>query len=84
MTRPQEIRHEVLLQLYGSQVIPISIEHIKRVCKRAGFDYGETELRDALFFLRGQGFAEYIVDEATGEQRYRITSQGTLHYENHE
>lgn len=84
MTRAQEIRHEVLLQLYGSQVIAISIEHIRRVCKRAGFDYSETELRDALFFLRGQGFAEYIVDEATGEQRYRITSKGTLHFENHE
>jgi DNA-binding transcriptional regulator PaaX len=84
MTRAQEIRHEVLLQLYGSQVIAISIEHIKRVCKRAGFDYSETELRDALFFLRGQGFAEYVVDEGTGEQRYRITSKGTLHYENHE
>lgn len=84
MTRAQEIRHEVLLQLYGSQVIPISIEHIKRVCRRAGFDYSETELRDALFFLRGQGLAEYVVDEATGEQRYRITSKGTLHYENQE
>lgn len=84
MTRAQEIRHEVLLQLYGSQVIPISIEHIKRVCNRAGFDYRDTEIRDAIFFLRGQGFCEYVTDEATGEQRYRITSKGTLHYENHE
>lgn len=84
MTRAQEIRHEVLLQLYGSQSIAISIEHIKRVCKRAGFDYGETELRDAIYFLRGQGLCEYVTDDATGEQRYRITSKGTLHYENHE
>jgi hypothetical protein len=84
MTRAQEIRHEVLLQLYGSQSIAISILHIKKVAKRGGFDYGETELRDAIYFLRGQGFCEYVTDEATGEQRYRITSKGTLHYENHE
>ena len=82
MTRPQEIRHEVLLQLYGSQSIPISTEHIRRVCKRAGFDYSEPELRDALFFLKGQGFAEAVADPATGEQKHRITSAGTLHYEN--
>lgn len=82
MTRAQEIRHEVLLQLYGSQAIPISVEHIKRVCKRAGFDYLETELRDALFFLKGQNFAEVIADPATGEIRHRITSAGTLHFEN--
>lgn len=84
MTRAQEIRHEVLLQLYGSQVIAIGILHIKKVAKRGGFDYSETEIRDAVFFLRGQGFCEYVTDEATGEQRYRITSKGTLHFENHE
>ena len=82
MTRTQEIRHEVLLQLYGSQIIPLSIEHIRRVCKRAGFDYSETELRDALFFLKGQGLCEVVADPATGEQRHRITSAGTLRYEN--
>lgn len=82
MTRAQEIRHEVLLQLYGSQAIAISIEHIRRVCKRAGFDYGETELRDALYFLTGQGFAEKNTDQGTGEVRYRITSKGTLEFEN--
>lgn len=83
MTRAQEIRHEVLLQLYGSGSIPISIEHIRRVCKRAGFDYSETELRDALHFHKGQGFAEQLTDSGTGEVRYRITSAGILQYENH-
>lgn len=82
MTRAQEIRHEVLLQLYGSGRIPISVEHIRRVCKRAGFDYSDTELRDALFFLKGQGFAEALTDAATGEVRHRITSTGILQFEN--
>lgn len=84
MTRAQEIRHEVLLQLYGSQSIPVSKAHIRKVAKRGGFDYTETEIGDAVFFLNGQGFAEALRDEATGETKYRITSRGTLHYEANE
>lgn len=82
MTRAQEIRHEVLLQLYGSQSIPISKAHIRKVAKRGGFDYSETEVGDALFFLLGQGLAAKVQDEATGEIKYHITSHGTLQYEN--
>lgn len=84
MTRAQEIRHEVLLQLYGSQSIPISKAHIRKVAKRGGFDYSDTEIGDALFFLHGQGMAQPIQDPATGETKYRITSLGTMHYENTE
>ncbi len=84
MTRAQEIRHECLLQLYGSKEIPLSAPHIRKVCKRQGFDYSETEIRDALYFLTGQGFAERLPSEATGEVRHRITSRGMLQYESSE
>jgi hypothetical protein len=84
MTRPQEIRHECLLQLYGSQSIAISPAHIARVAKRSGFDYSQQEVRDALFFLRGQGLAEQTTDAASGEVRYRITAAGILAFENQE
>ena len=82
MTRAQEIRHECLLQLYGAQQIPIAPAHVRKVAKRQGFDYTETEIGDALYFLKGQGFAERLTDAATGELRYRITSAGTLQFEN--
>ena len=36
MTRTQEIRHECLLQLYGSKEIAISTELIRKVAKREG------------------------------------------------
>jgi len=81
MTRPQEIRHECLLQLYGSKEIPISASLIRKVSRRQGFAYSDGEIRDALFFLRGQGLCESVTDPATGEIRHRITSAGMLHYE---
>ncbi len=84
MTRPQEIRPECLLQLYGSKEIPLSNDHIRKVARRQGFDYSDVEIRDALFFLRSQGFCETIRDPATGENRHRITSAGMLHYEERE
>jgi hypothetical protein len=82
MERKQEIRHECLLQLYGSGSVAISGGHIRKVAKRGGFDYSEVEVRDALHFLVGQKFAEEIPDAGTGQLRYRITSAGMLHWEN--
>lgn len=84
LTRQQEIRHECLLQLYGSQRIAISPAHIRRVAQRGGFDYTETEVKDALFFLHGQGFCTKLTDPALGEIKYQITSAGSLHWEQRE
>jgi len=84
MKQDQQIRHECLLQLYGAKEIPISAEHIRKIARREGFDYSDQEIRDALFFLRGQGFCELITDAATGQQRHRITSAGMLHWEQRE
>jgi hypothetical protein len=81
MTRDQEIRHECLLQLYGSKELPLTPDHIRKVARRQGFDYFETEIKSNLFFLTGQKFAEQLQDPATGVIKYRITSAGMLHYE---
>lgn len=81
MTRSQEIRHETLLQLHGSGRIPIAPAHIVKIARREGFDYTEAEVRDALFFLHGQGLAAKLTDPSTGETRYQITSPGILHFE---
>jgi hypothetical protein len=81
MTRPQEIRYECLLQLYGSKEIPLSAAHVARVARRQGFNFSEAEIREALFFLKGQQLCEDLVDAATGEVRHRITSQGMLQWE---
>ena len=81
MTIAQEIRHETLLQLYGSGSIPISVTHIQRSAKRAGFAYAAADIETALHFLVGQKLAEEVADPGTGEKRWRITSTGMIHHE---
>jgi hypothetical protein len=81
MNRQQEIRHECLFQLYGSQRIPLSAAHIRKVAMADLRDYTSSEVLDALFFLHGQGFCTKLSDPATGVVRYQITSAGSLHWE---
>lgn len=81
MERKQEIRHEALLQLYGSGAIAISATHVRKVAKRGGVDYADGEIRDALHFLTSQEHAVQIQDQGTGEVRYQITSKGMMHWE---
>ncbi len=82
MTEVQQLRKECLLQLYGSGEIAIGAKHVYRAAQRAGIATNETAVGNALFFLRSQGFAEVVVDQASGESRYRITSAGMIEHEN--
>ena len=81
MTRNQEIRKEVLLQLYGMRPLPLSPYAIARRARRAQFDFSEAEIRAECEFLAGQGLAEVIQDPASGETKYVITSRGVLEQE---
>jgi len=81
MTRNQEIRKEVLLQLYGMRPLPLSPFSIARRARRAQFDFTEKEIKAECEFLRGQGLAEAIEDPASGEAKYAITSRGVLEQE---
>lgn len=84
MTREEEIRHECMLQLYGSRPLGISIAHIVKQAQRGGYDYSEREIKTAITFLLDQLFAVEQRDAATGEIRFRITAKGQLHWENRE
>jgi hypothetical protein len=82
MTRNQQIRDEVLLQLYGAgQRIGLSADHMARTAKRNGDDFTADEITEAGLFLVGNGFAEQVRREVTGEVRFRITSAGVNEYE---
>lgn len=72
------------MQLYGAGTIGATAAHVVRVARRNGFNYNETEIRNALYFLEGQGLVSHDTDAATGETRYRITSRGMIEYENRE
>src|SRR5262249_10187963 len=79
MKREHQIRHECFLHLYGSKEPPTPVDHTKKAARREGFDYSRLEIREALFFLRGQGLCELAPDYGTGERRHRITSAGMIY-----
>jgi hypothetical protein len=81
MKREYMIRKEVLLQLYGSGPIPISIPLIHKIAHWAGFDFSELEITKQVHFLKGQGFCAETADPGTGEVRFSITSAGMLQHE---
>lgn len=83
MTRAQLIRKECLLQLYAvtNKEFGITATAIRKQCRHEALDYSETEIRDALYFLKGQGFVETTRDETSGEARHRITSKGIMEFE---
>ncbi len=81
MTRNQEIRKEVLLQLYGLRPLPLSPFAIARRASRAQYDFTEREIKAECEFLTGQGLAGSVDDPASGETRYVITSRGVLEQE---
>lgn len=78
MKHVQEIRDELIFQLYGAgQSIALQLQTIQRQAKRGGFDYTEKEIMDQLYFLRDQGYLVFERD-ALGVERYRITAAGCL------
>jgi len=80
MTRLQEIRHECLLQLYGSKEIPFPPTISTKWPGGRGRLF-QQEIRNGLFFLRGQGFANSS-SRPTGEARHRINQRRLIEWEN--
>jgi hypothetical protein len=82
MTRNQDIRKEVVLQLYGARPLWRTPAGMERAAHKLGLDFTEAEIRAEAEFLVGQHLAATCVDPTSGERRYRITSAGILNYEN--
>ena len=81
MTRNQEIRKEVMFQLYGMRPVPLSPDAIARRARRAQFDFTEREIKAECEFLKGQGLAESLEDPASGETKYVVSSRGVVDQE---
>lgn len=81
MTRPQEIRKEILMQVYASRPLAMGPALIARQARKSGLDYTEAEVRAECAFLHGTELAQMITDPGTGETRYAITSKGIIYHE---
>ncbi len=81
MTRNQEIRSEIMMQLYGARPLALSAEHIEKQARRQGYDYTMSEINSELVFLNDQKQVICVVSDITGQTRWRITADGVLAYE---
>jgi hypothetical protein len=81
MTRPQEIRKEIVMQLYASRPLAMSPALITRQARKSGLDYTDNEVRTECAFLHGQELAQMLTDPGTGETRYALTSKGIIYHE---
>jgi hypothetical protein len=81
MTRAQQIRAECLLQLYAARPLSLSAAQTAKAAQRAGIDATKAEVEAEMAFLTGQHMAEFELSQVTGEARWKISSHGTLAYE---
>jgi len=81
MNREQQIRYELLLQLYSAKGLALSVANMHKTARYSDLDYKEAEIKFALIFLKGQKMCEEITDPTTGVIRYAITSVGILEHE---
>lgn len=80
--RNQEIRAQLLIELYGARPLALTSALIHRRLRRAQYDFAQDEIVRELAFLAGQQLVGKSIDPVTAEARYTITSAGVLQYEN--
>lgn len=81
MSRPDEIRKEILLQLYGCRPLTRAADRIHRDAKKEGYDYSLFEIKQELTFLSDEGLLIRITEPGTTAAVYRIHANGVRHYE---
>jgi Fe2+ or Zn2+ uptake regulation protein len=81
VTRQEEIRREVLLQLYGCRPLTQDADSIHRETRKQRQDYGLSEIKQELVFLADEGLLIEILEPGTTYRRYRIHANGVRHYE---
>ena len=81
--RQNDIRKEILLQLYGVRPLQITAARIARDSRKQGYDYSESEIIRELYFLSDSGLITSDTQAGTTDQVYRIHASGVIHYEQH-
>ena len=81
MSRNDNIRQEILLQLYGSRPLARSADFISREASKQGLQLSAQEIKSELIFLADEGLVITIKDAAGTAQMYRIHAHGVRYYE---
>jgi len=80
MSREDNLRAEILLQLYGSRPLSRTAEFMARESGKNGMDFTAREIASELIFLRDEKLVADEVDPASAAKRWRITSAGVRWY----
>jgi hypothetical protein len=81
MSRPNDIRQEILFQAYALRPIAISAPTVHRECRKRRIDYSELEITRELPFLVGEKLLTAVRVPGITEKSFEITSEGIRHYE---
>ncbi|MDE3098199.1 MAG: hypothetical protein KGJ88_01875 [Verrucomicrobiota bacterium] len=81
MTREDQIRKEILFQLYAVRPIALSAGRIGRDAARERYDFTPVEVRREAEFLADEGLIARVDEPGTTGRLYRIHAAGVRHYE---
>lgn len=82
MSAPQQLRAEVLVELYAARPLSLGAEVIHRQLNRAGVACTVEQVRAELAFHVSAGHAVRVEIPTTGQIKFSITAQGTVRHEN--
>lgn len=81
MSRQDNLRKEILFQLYGVRPIARGADAILRDCRKQQMDFTRQEIWQELQFLADENLLIPIDMSGTTEKLYRISAAGVRHYE---
>ncbi len=80
MTRNQDIRAEILLQLYAARPLALSAAAMARSARKSGLDHTELDyLREMPVLIDSDHVA--VMESPTGESKFSLTGQGVKDHE---
>ncbi len=81
MERKNDIRKEILFQLYGVRPLSLSAARIARDCRKGGYDYTPDEIKSELQFLEDEKLIIGEREPGTTGKVFRIHALGVSVYE---
>ena len=79
--RSNDIRKEILMQLYALRPLSLSAARIAKDARKQGYDYTEAEIKSELQFLEDEKLVIGEREPGTTGKVYRIHALGVSAYE---
>ncbi|MGA2750731.1 MAG: hypothetical protein ABSG59_18320 [Verrucomicrobiota bacterium] len=81
MKREEEIRKEILFQLYAVRPLALTPDRISRDATKQRYDYTASDIRREAEFLADENLIVRVNEPGTTAVMYRIHAAGVRHYE---